>query len=103
MVDAVINYCLYDSPVDTLLLLADSRGLLEIRFAGSEAQALQQVEEGWCENLDVFDDCITQLEAYFAGELTDFDLPLVFSGTEFQQQVMHALRDIPYGETCSYG
>jgi len=51
----------------------------------------------------VLDDCAKQLDAYFAGQLTEFDLPLVYSGTDFQQQVMHALRDIPYGETCSYG
>ena len=43
-----------------------------------------------------------QLEAYFAGQLTRFDLPLAPQGTEFQQRVWTALRDIPYGETISY-
>jgi len=99
----MINYKLYDSPVDTLLLLADGRGLLEVRFAGNAGDALAQVEDGWREGGDVLDDSAKQLDAYFAGELTEFDLPLVYSGTDFQQQVMRALRDIPYGETCSYG
>jgi len=98
-----MNYKIYDSPVDTLLLLADERGLLEVRFAGNHADALTQLEGGWSEGGDVLVDCTKQLDAYFAGELTVFDLPLVYSGTDFQQQVMRALRDIPYGKTCSYG
>jgi len=44
-----------------------------------------------------------QLDAYFAGELTTFDLPLAPRGSEFQQRVWAALQAIPYGETVSYG
>jgi methylated-DNA-[protein]-cysteine S-methyltransferase len=44
-----------------------------------------------------------QLAAYFAGELTRFDLPLEPAGTPFQRRVWMALRDIPYGQTVSYG
>ena len=44
-----------------------------------------------------------QLAAYFAGERTDFDLPLAPTGTPFQQEVWAALREIPYGTTASYG
>lgn len=44
-----------------------------------------------------------QLAAYFAGTLTVFDLPLASRGTDFQQRVWTALRDIPYGETATYG
>jgi methylated-DNA-[protein]-cysteine S-methyltransferase len=43
-----------------------------------------------------------QLDAYWAGELREFDLPLAPPGTPFQQQVWAALRTIPYGETWSY-
>jgi methylated-DNA-[protein]-cysteine S-methyltransferase len=50
-----------------------------------------------------FTEVIAQLEAYFAGELVEFDLPLRMVGTEFQEQVWRGLRDIPYGETISYG
>jgi methylated-DNA-[protein]-cysteine S-methyltransferase len=46
---------------------------------------------------------VAQLEAYFAGDLTDFDLPIEMHGTEFQRRVWAALREIPYGETISYG
>jgi methylated-DNA-[protein]-cysteine S-methyltransferase len=44
-----------------------------------------------------------QLDAYFAGSLTDFDLPLALAGTEFEQRVWALLREIGYGETVSYG
>jgi len=45
---------------------------------------------------------VEQLQAYFAGELRDFDLPLDMPGTAFQKRVWQALRSIPYGETRSY-
>jgi len=44
-----------------------------------------------------------QLSAYFAGRLTEFDLPLAPAGTAFQQRVWAGLRAIPYGQTVSYG
>jgi methylated-DNA-[protein]-cysteine S-methyltransferase len=44
-----------------------------------------------------------QLDAYFAGELTRFDVPLHPRGSEFERRVWDALTEIPYGETISYG
>ena len=44
-----------------------------------------------------------QLAAYFARELTDFDLPLAPVGTDFQRRVWHQLEQIGYGDTASYG
>jgi len=44
-----------------------------------------------------------QLRAYFAGQLTQFRLPLDMQGTEFQRRVWTALETIPYGETRTYG
>ncbi len=44
-----------------------------------------------------------QLGEYFAGHRTDFDLPLAAKGTPFQRRVWDALREIPYGQTISYG
>ena len=45
----------------------------------------------------------TQLAAYFKGKLKSFDLPLVFTGTDFQKAVWKKLCDIPYGQTTNYG
>lgn len=44
-----------------------------------------------------------QLRAYFDGSLTEFDLPLRPSGSEFQQAVNRAMMNIPFGETRTYG
>lgn len=44
-----------------------------------------------------------QLEAYFAGRLTRFDLPLTITGSPFDKRVWEAMRQIPYGQTRSYG
>ena len=50
-----------------------------------------------------FAEIIRQLAAYFAGELTEFDIPFAESGTEFQRRVWRALDEIPYGTTTTYG
>lgn len=52
---------------------------------------------------DAFAEAASQLSAYFAGELTEFDLRLWPVGTAFQLRVWERLRAIPYGETRSYG
>ena len=45
----------------------------------------------------------TQLEEYFAGNRTTFDIPLAAEGAPFEREVWRALEEIPYGETVSYG
>ena len=44
-----------------------------------------------------------QIREYFDGRRQEFDLPLTFAGTDFQKKVWHALTEIPYGETVTYG
>jgi len=48
-------------------------------------------------------ECTRQLEAYFSGSLTQFDLPLAPQGTEFQQRVWAELQKVPFGRTATYG
>lgn len=50
-----------------------------------------------------FKDVAAQFDAYFAGELSSFDLEMNLLGTPFQQSVWSQLCEIPYGETISYG
>ena len=52
---------------------------------------------------DVLKEGLNQLDAYFAGQLTQFDLPLAPIGTDFQQQVYRIMQDIPFGEVLIYG
>ncbi|HLN06289.1 MAG TPA: methylated-DNA--[protein]-cysteine S-methyltransferase [Acidimicrobiales bacterium] len=92
----------YRAPVGEILLVADSTGLLELHLPGS-FDALEKgdrAEPGTCAALD---EAVNQLEAYFAGDLTTFDLMLAPKGTAFQRQVWWALADIPFAKTESYG
>jgi methylated-DNA-[protein]-cysteine S-methyltransferase len=60
-------------------------------------------ESDWTKDGSPFVEACVQLDAYFAGELKNFDLQLMPKGTAFQESVWHALIEIPYGETWSYG
>jgi methylated-DNA-[protein]-cysteine S-methyltransferase len=84
-----------DTPIGPLGLVASESGLRGVRF---HARRLRT--EG---RSPVLDEAAGQLDAYFAGELTEFDLPLDLAGTEFQVRCWRALATIPYGRTVSYG
>lgn len=51
---------------------------------------------------DVIMKAVAQLDEYFAGQRSVFDVPLLFLGTDFQKRVWRELLDIPYGTTVSY-
>ncbi len=90
-----------ESPLGPLLLAADEAGLREIRFVNGRHPA--QPESFWKEDRAPHRETIGQLQAYFAGELENFDLQLAPEGTKFQREVWRRLCEIPYGETISYG
>ena len=94
-------YSYYDSPVGKLLLAGDESALTLISFPGGKAA--RQPAPDWLRRNELFTAVKQQLAAYFAGELTEFDLALRPEGTVFQRQVWQALRTIPYAETRSYG
>lgn len=54
-------------------------------------------------NSAVIDRAVAQLDEYFAGERREFDVPLLFVGTEFQKRVWTELLNVPFGTTVSYG
>ena len=60
-------------------------------------------QPGWRRDPEAFGRVISQLEAYFAGELTVFDLDLAPRGTPFQQRIWQALDSVRYGTTITYG
>lgn len=68
--------------------------------------AIISVDWGWSpfqEKSPLLLEAKRQLDAYFDGELTDFDLPLNPMGTKHQEKVWAAMRKIPYGQTRTYG
>jgi methylated-DNA-[protein]-cysteine S-methyltransferase len=84
-----------------LLVAGDGDQLHLIRFPTESRTKGPQSD--WHRDDSLFADVFEQLSAYFAGDLTRFDLPLRFAGTAFQNSVWTALCDIPFGETISYG
>jgi methylated-DNA-[protein]-cysteine S-methyltransferase len=62
-----------------------------------------RIESDWRYQPDAFAHVVAQLEAYFAGELKEFDLAFATHGTAFQERVWAVLREIPYGTTTTYG
>lgn len=97
----MIRHAVHDSPVGPLTLIEDDGAITGLfmheqrhlpganRFGVRDDTVLPQVRQ--------------QLDAYFTGELSAFTLPVQLRGTEFQQRVWGALREVPYGTTCSYG
>jgi methylated-DNA-[protein]-cysteine S-methyltransferase len=90
--------CTIETPVGALELGATDDALTSIRFAGDAP-----VDRGDLDDNPILQRAADQLAAYFAGERTDFDLPLEPGGTSFQRRVWTALAEIPYAETWSYG
>ncbi|PYJ53323.1 MAG: cysteine methyltransferase [Verrucomicrobia bacterium] len=89
-----VCYTQIASPLGLLLIAGDDAGL--------EAQP-QRSDPAWREDAAPLTETIRQLQAYFAGELENFNLPLAPEGTQFQMEVWRRLCDIPYGQTISYG
>ena len=98
-----------ESPIGPLVIGATEGGVCLVEFTDRrmlEAQfttlrtrfdrAIVPGEHAHLEQLQ------TELTLYFDGKLTEFEVPLVYPGTPFQQKVWNGLLQIPYGQTCSY-
>jgi methylated-DNA-[protein]-cysteine S-methyltransferase len=94
-------YTKIQSPLGPLLLAANDRGLRFLSFAARKRAILPQPD--WTQDRAPFRATIFQLQAYFRGELKEFDLRLDLEGSAFQLRVWQSLRAIPFGETISYG
>ena len=86
------------SPIGDLLAVADRGALVQLEF---DADHKRPTPGEYAP--DEFHGVRVQLNAYFAGELRDFELPLAPAGAEFEQRVWEQLQRIPYGVTTSYG
>jgi methylated-DNA-[protein]-cysteine S-methyltransferase len=89
------------SPVGPLVLAGIDGILTSLRM--TDQTHPPEGRDSWRADPTAFPQAIAQLDAYFAGELTQFDIAIQLGGTEFQQRVWNALVEIPYGETISYG
>jgi len=91
------DYAIVDSPIGDLLLTGEAGVLTGLHFSPFA------IDPEWRHRPESLERAATQLGEYFAGERTGFELDLSPEGTEFQQRVWAMLREIPYGETTTYG
>ena len=96
------RYRIIDSPIGPLTLAGDDDETLSSLSMDGQRHVASLPDECTRDDL-AFAKVVDQLDAYFRGDLTDFDVALRLDGTAFQKQVWSALRDIPYGTTESYG
>jgi len=89
------------TPVGNLTLTASESALTGVFFESSRHGGEDTGARGT--GGEVLAVARQQLEEYFAGSRTTFDIPLELAGTPFEQRVWELLRGIPYGTTTSYG
>lgn len=85
----------YETIIGPLLILENNGSIVGI----------SNKVEGWqgtYKETEVIKETYRQLSEYFAGKRDSFDIPIKTQGTDFQEKVWNALKQIPYGETRSY-
>jgi methylated-DNA-[protein]-cysteine S-methyltransferase len=97
----MLRYCFMESLVGQLLVAGDEDGLRYISFLKGKKRITP--EKDWIEDRHFLREVVRQLDTYFSGRLKEFTVKLSPQGTSFQLNVLRALREVPYGETISYG
>jgi methylated-DNA-[protein]-cysteine S-methyltransferase len=97
------THTVIDSPLGPLTLVATNGVLAGLYMVRQRHRPATETFGHRDPDGDAFAETEGQLKEYFAGQRRDFDLPMAFHGTPFQQRVWTALCEIPYGETVSYG
>lgn len=93
----------YQSPLGEILIAADDKGLTGLWFVGQKYFALYLDKESEKKETPILKATKKWLDIYFSGKEPNFDLPLHFTGTDFQNVVWKILCSIPYGATMTYG
>ena len=97
---AGLTYDVMQTPIDRLVLASDGSAIVGVWMANAEPD-----DRRWADRRGsdaVLDETRRELDAYFAGRLETFTVPLAPNGTEFQRRVWSVLREIPFGTTISY-
>lgn len=90
------------SPVGELTLVANDHALKAVLWENDDPKRVPLGQLQQKDNHPVLLKTERQLREYFAGHRVTFDLPMEFTGTDFQRSVWQALLSIPFGETRSY-
>ncbi len=110
----MIEYCFIESPVGHMMISAENGFIVGVKqypepadYHCEDIPALRDGEELPADfaptQRELLDRAAGQLNEYFEGRRLSFDLPLRLCGTPFQMNIWSAMREIPYGETRTYG
>ena len=94
----LLTRTLMPSPVGELQIITSDRGVVAILWPGDERWTYN-TEDG---SSSIAAAALKELEEFFAGDRTEFSMPLDLRGTEFQRMVWGSLTEIPFGQTVSY-
>lgn len=105
-----MNMCLYESPIGILQIRENDGKITNLRLhskvldiaANTVVQQAQEDPNCSGQSCELLKEACRQLDEYFQGKRKEFDLPLAYTGTPFQESVWRELQQIPYGETRSY-
>ncbi|MEO8773808.1 MAG: methylated-DNA--[protein]-cysteine S-methyltransferase [Gelidibacter sp.] len=90
-----MEICIIKSPLGFTKVIGDEEGIASIYILNSEEKITDIIPVA-------LEDCVHQLNEYFDGKRTQFDLQLNPEGTNFQKKVWNELQTIPFGKTISY-
>ncbi len=93
----------YESPLGRIIASADGNSLTGLWFAGQDYSQNPQDDKVSEKMLPVFAITDRWLDIYFAGHRPDFTPPLYFKVSAFRAEVFKVLREVPYGQTITYG
>ena len=85
----------YKTPIGTAKIIGNKNGIISVTVIEDKIETSTQISK-------CLESCIVQLDEYFGGNRTRFDLKLNLQGTDFQKKVWNELLNIPFGKTRSY-
>jgi len=92
----------FESPLGPIRVIEDGGKIIRLRWGLQLVQGDDFEDEDHGQS-DILDDAVEQLQAYFDGRLTEFDVPIDPKGNAFQQDVWRIMQSIPLGDTLTYG
>lgn len=95
MASSTLTYFSYATPFGRITIAANDRAITQIALGDRSLTGEERA-------MALTNRCANELQEYFAGKRTVFDLPIEPSGTDFQMQVWDAAAKIPYGQTMTY-
>ena len=89
----------YKTPIGTAKIIGDENGIQSVAVLDDDASSNERLN---LKTPECLEDCVLQLEEYFTGERTHFNLKLNPKGTAFQKKVWEELLNIPFNKTSTY-